>query len=472
MTSSRDNTRFSAKKNLDRRHFIGICGAAVFAPSFKPLLRRPPNDVPLGRVVMVRNPDATSYGFGEGESYGDAIDQTAVDRMADEGVMTLTGADSVKAAWRAVLPNFANGQRVAIKVNFNNSEPYYNIWDEPPYLMNGLIQTVNAIVRGLKLIGVREEDVWVYDSVRSLSRYFIENCLFPGVRFWDLTGSHGKSRAHHGTNVRVAFSRSEVPTQSICNVVTETDWLINVPLLKRHRNAGITLSFKNHFGTIHDCSMLHNWVFPVAYGNTWTRDYNPLVDIALNNHIRNKTVLVVGDCLFGNHQDLDQPPIPWQTFNGGSPNSLLFSRDMVAIDSVMHDILLMESEDPFNGAGAYLPLAEAEGLGVFEHGDPRSSDGYERIDYTRFDQQGSGDAIWGVVRSKKQPIAGALVTAVHQGDGGKQKTRTTSDGSYSFARMRPGSYKLTVKKKRFKSKSRGTSYTGKLLRRNFKLRPK
>lgn len=48
----------------------------------------------------------------------------------------------------SILPYYQAGQGIAIKVNFNNNGDGR---------IDSLIQTVNALVRGMKLIGVRAE---------------------------------------------------------------------------------------------------------------------------------------------------------------------------------------------------------------------------------------------------------------------------------------------------------------------------
>jgi hypothetical protein len=89
-------------------------------------------------------------------------------------------------------------------------------------------------------------------------------------------------------------------------------------------------------------------------------------------------VLAVGDGLFG-APGVSSTPIRWSTFGDDAPNSLFFSRDCVAIDCVMCDLL--RAEWGMNEAAYdYLRLAQQRGLGMFERGDPWGS-GYERIIY-------------------------------------------------------------------------------------------
>jgi hypothetical protein len=107
------------------------------------------------------------------------------------------------------------------------------------------------------------------------------------------------------------------------------------------------------------------------------------VDIYDNPHFKNKTILTVGDALYGaRYNNYDEVPNPWPTFGNKSPNSLFFSRDPVAIDCVMYDFLDDEGGVP-TGSDDYLKLASAKGFGAFEHWD--SSHHYQIIDYRRLE---------------------------------------------------------------------------------------
>jgi len=143
----------------------------------------------------------------------------------------------------------------------------------------------------------------------------------------------------------------------------------------------VTLGFKNHFGSLEHCDYVH-WSVTLGDGD-YTAAYNGLVDIFNNTHIKDKTVLTVGDALyaarFNNYSEI---PSPWPSFADQSPNSLFFSVDPVAIDSVMVDFLNEEGGVP-DGSDDYLALAAAAGLGVYERWD--ASQQYQEIDYQRIE---------------------------------------------------------------------------------------
>ena len=113
--------------------------------------------------------------------------------------------------------------------------------------------------------------------------------------------------------------------------------------------------------------------------------YNPIIEIFNNPHIRNKTILTVGDGLFGGLETNTLPPERWQTFGNAAPNSLFFAVDPVAIDCVMADVLHAEPVyHPHQNSGCddYLKLAAGAGLGVFERGNPWGT-GYQDINYMK-----------------------------------------------------------------------------------------
>ena len=165
---------------------------------------------------------------------------------------------------------------------------------------------------------------------------------------------------------------------SLNSALIGCDYLINMPIMKPHRIAGVTLTFKNHFGDIAAPWDLHDYIR--LTDPLYRSDYNPLVDIFRNPHISGKTVLVVGDGLVAS-LDFDGPPSPWSTFGNDTPNSMFFATDPVAIDCVMCDFLDAELGIP-EGADDYLVLADQAGLGTFERGDPWGS-GYSVIDYLK-----------------------------------------------------------------------------------------
>lgn len=326
-------------------------------------------------VIHVHDPDATSWDFG-GSYYGDFVDQAVVDAMVDRGLMELTGTSTVADAWAALIPSYAPGEAIAIKVNFNNTS--WNC-DESALRIDALIHPVNSMVRGLKLRGVAETDIWVYDATRPIPNRFVNGCLYPDIQYF---ATYCRTLATYDSDDPDAVVRFSPPggipapaNQKITDVLVNATHLIDVPIIKKH-GIGVTLAFKNHLGTINDPAALHDYLDPNA--QYYSSDYNPMVEIYSNPHVRDKTRLVVTDGLFGNWRDNYSNPDPWTTF-GGAPNSLFFAVDPVAIDCVMCDFIEAESSIK-PGGDEYLQVAQTAGLGLYERGDPWGS-GYSQIDY-------------------------------------------------------------------------------------------
>lgn len=350
------------------------------------------------RVVSIHNSNATDWDFSCGHGscsnyYGDYVDQNAVDQMVDQGLMELTKTASVTQAWQTLLPNYQQGQKIAIKVNFNDAimgggtDGY---GDNDNYV-DALPQIVNSVVRGLKAIGFYEADISVFDASRYVTDRFRAKIPYTGINYYDHYGN--------GSDVQIAEFNSNDPAapidftdsgytggHNVADVLVNSNYLINIPILKRHGGTGMTLSLKNHLGSINGFySGSHNMhsYFYLDRSN-YSSDVNPLVDINNNPNIKDKTVLIIGDGLYGTWPDNNEAPRRWTSFDDDSPNMLFFSVDPVAIDSVMYDYLMREgSFDP--KAEDILIIAAQAGMGVHERWNNNNDREYTSINYVEID---------------------------------------------------------------------------------------
>jgi uncharacterized protein (DUF362 family) len=333
------------------------------------------------RVVWGRDPLATAWD-GSGY-YGDSVDQTRVDALIEQGMRLLTGAADGASAWRQVISDYVAGKKIAIKVNLNNAE-------QDGYHIDATPGTINGIVAGLKSIGVAESDIYVIDPSRPWPSYVAAPILarYPGVLLWDSEGSQGHqvtfdydssavTTIHHS---HPAISDSNFPLQ-----LAEADYLIHLPILKGHGVAEVSLTFKNLFGMIKkwQCSKYHDYALPGR--PNYSYDQNPIHDLYGHTLVRDKSVLVVGDGLFGQRDNSESGvPTAWNLFDGEFPNSIFLATDSVAIDSVMFDFLnaeLSRSEQ----SQLYLHRAQELGLGVHEHWNNASDKQYATIDFQAFE---------------------------------------------------------------------------------------
>jgi Secretion system C-terminal sorting domain/Domain of unknown function (DUF362) len=144
-------------------------------------------------------------------------------------------------------------------------------------------------------------------------------------------------------------------------IFENSEYLINIPMLKAHKHAGITAFAKNHFGshTRDDASHLHGGLV-APDGVNPTRQgyglYRVQVDLLGHSLLGAKNLIYLMDALWATDYELD-PPVKWNMapFNGNWMSSLFLSLDPVAIESVGFDFLRAEFT-PSRGLNTYVQM--------------------------------------------------------------------------------------------------------------------
>ena len=116
---------------------------------------------------------------------------------------------------------------------------------------------------------------------------------------------------------------------SIASLLSRTltricDAVINIPVLKDHGIAGVTIALKNFFGAIHNPNKYHEKLGDPYIADLW------LVPV-----IRQKTKLIICDALTAQYEG-GPPYKPQWIWNF---NSILVGKDPVALDYVGWDII-------------------------------------------------------------------------------------------------------------------------------------
>jgi len=131
-----------------------------------------------------------------------------------------------------------------------------------------------------------------------------------------------------------------------CHV--NADYILTVPAIKGHRWGGVTSFAKNHFGsnTAGGASHLHKGLHRISYDAPIREGYGlyrVFVDLMSYEHLGGKTLIYIGDLLWGTSYEHD-PPARFRSkpFNNDWSSSLLVSLDPVAVSSVALDILQEE----------------------------------------------------------------------------------------------------------------------------------
>ena len=311
------------KRNLlPRRDFIAASGLALasVAGLAKPALLRAEASAPNlgnlwpGRVAEIYNAAAVDA--------SGSLKPDLVREMVDRSVLTLTGAKSVAEAWALLLPGLGADDAVGIKVNVINPK----LPTHP--------EVVAAVVAGLKLIGVKENNILIWDraSTGALGSFaksgYTVNDGPTGVRC--LGTDHEKVGWNPGVKVQVPSINQEFPVSRLAAEMVK--YTINVPVLKDHGTPGITYALKSYYGCIPlaDAPLLAKAKIPrMHFGNG-----NPQIAELYNNSVfRDKTRLHLGDALIISH--LNGP--------GGPPTAAAYtihaSTDPVAMDALGLEII-------------------------------------------------------------------------------------------------------------------------------------
>jgi len=344
-----------------------------------------------GRVVWAHDPQATRWS-GHIESSTDQwwmdsnTDQARVDAMLSTVLQKLAGASADEAAWKAIFAyynlrargldnrGYQPGEIVAVKINLNNSHV-----SDPGNVVNVSPQVALAMVRQLvREAHVRQTDIVVYDARRDIYPAVLMKIWpeFPEVRFVQEDAPDPKQPVnpaygdHHGLEAAqwmegVSYSANDYHEAKLMpRQVFDATYLVNVALLKAHSypyssqeggdegQTGVTLTGKNHFGSIKGTPELHEAINTNRKGTPHA--YSPIVDLAASPNLGAKTILYMLDGLYcaRRHQSFPlhfpNPPFgnkvtPYE--NPEWPSSLLGSLDGVALDSVGLDILYSQSKN-------------------------------------------------------------------------------------------------------------------------------
>jgi len=308
-----------------------------------------------GRVVWVRDPDATSWDGSTGRWWeDDNTNQDVVDYMVSKAIQTLTGQPNNKDAWDALFRHFnrtkgfgdigyQDGEKVVIKINMNQDSG--GAWG-PAAGMPSPHVIYSFLTQLIKVVGVPGSAITIYDASRYIGDPIYDEVRsnpdpnFQSITFVTSSTRNGRIGATPDTANPVY---TQAGTAYLPRSVTAAKYLINMALLRPHTLYGITLCAKNHFGSVYFTangwtpSPLHNYGGRTRPMNT----YNCLVELNGHRHLSGKTLLYFIDALYpAVHQSGNV--IKYASFGDDWFSSVLASQDPVAIDSVGLDFMRNE----------------------------------------------------------------------------------------------------------------------------------
>ncbi|MCX7984165.1 MAG: DUF362 domain-containing protein [Bacteroidetes bacterium] len=349
-----------------------------------------------GRVVWVHDPNATNENcspttYGDGWFLPKNNNQAVVDRMLSRSLQVLTGQTTDSAAWDALfryhnskrgrgnIP-YTTGEKIFIKINivsawngnFNTTDlskvnnSYYGVVETSPAIVMAVLRQLVNVVK------VRQQDIYVGDPMRHVYKHMYDylRTEFPNIHYLDYSYStlgrelalKGQARIYYSDNDTVLRPNvwgdpwhgpdgtGSIYHDYLYAIFDSAKYLINIPALKGHKRAGMTLFAKNHFGshTRADASHLHNGlVAPHEMERGITRSgykrYRVQVDFMAHSLLGKKNLVYILDALWATDHELGTPQ-KWQMppFNNDYTSSLFASLDPVAIESVGYDFLRSE----------------------------------------------------------------------------------------------------------------------------------
>jgi uncharacterized protein (DUF362 family) len=269
-----------------------------------------------GEVVVIRDEAATQ---------GPEVNFKVVQSMLDDAIQAFTKG----GGWPSLIPSYKTGETVGIKVNCQIP------------LMSTQWKVAGAVIRGLVGMGIPQKNIVIWDADSEGMKYSTMGWVrgvFREIRL--ATTDKLKDSFDPNKSIDILGNRT-----CLSRLLTESDHLINVPVLKNHFEAGVTFALKNHLGSAGEDIKDRQKIFhlPPEEGNFWHKNMGrgrPKGEaIALINtapDIRNKTRLIVGDALFG---ACTMGPIAPPEF---AYNGLIVARDPVATDHQAR--LIIENE--------------------------------------------------------------------------------------------------------------------------------
>ncbi|HNR41354.1 MAG TPA: DUF362 domain-containing protein [Bacteroidales bacterium] len=381
-----------------------------------------------GRVVWAWNPGATNPDcknvIENNNWYFNPVnfDQKIIDSMFSESILKLTGESKLNKAWDQLFRyhnlkkhnkdrGYTPGEKIYIKINQGTSdwllsrEDKANGYFVPSYPLKpgarsrgyGAMETGPYIVLELlrELVnecGINQSDISIGDPHKHIfgHNYSYWHKEFPGIRYTDKYSDAFNRTVVKETEKVLLFYSDKTMTDRLFDVIEDADYMINLANFKPHGSAGISLTTKNHFGSIagrasrlHYSTVAPSWeTSPRQVGNPNNRGYRKyraMVDLMGSKYLGRNTMLFIVDGMFGGGSDETKGPVKYfmPPFNGHWSSSIFMSQDQVALESVCFDFLRTEwdgnnKHDPANAVWEWVPNMPGVDDHLHQAADPKN----------------------------------------------------------------------------------------------------
>jgi hypothetical protein len=266
-----------------------------------------------GEVVTVKSDKCLS-------ADGQQIKAEVVREMMERGMRELTGERHTIDAWRHFI---RTDDIVGIKVN---------VVGRPWCISSHAV--VAETVRNLMAVGLRPEQIYIYDRFRDqLDEADYRPHVPEGVNFFAAEHSNaGESSSHYDPHVYLEadlFGEDDTRSNLMKLVSERLTRIISIPNMKDHGATGVTGCLKNiAYGGYSNVARTHHHGLSHTYWFVGT--------LASMEPVRSKTVLQIMDGLRGVwHAGPGARTLKYVFF----PKTLMFGTDPVAIDRLLLDVI-------------------------------------------------------------------------------------------------------------------------------------
>ncbi len=291
--------------------------------------------------------------------------QAVTGKMLGDGLKSLSGQENCVAAWDILFRNFnythkkgwvgyQAGEKIVIKLNLTSLG---NGWGTLSEGMNSTPQLALAILQQLvDTVGIAQGDITIGDPYRGFSDDYWDKChaRYPNVHYIQGLGTDGREQTEL-TDEDVFFNSDDNFQSRLPKAYIEASYLINMPCMKSHGSAGITLAAKNHQGSVigpdqdpdnQGMGEYLHYDYPDNPTNRKMGMYRHLVDFMAHKYLGENTLVYIVDAIWSG-RDWFGAVEKWQMapFNNDWTSSLFLSQDAVAIESVGFDFLFNEFEN-------------------------------------------------------------------------------------------------------------------------------
>jgi uncharacterized protein (DUF362 family) len=281
-------------RNCSRRNFLAGCltGAAALGAAGLRATSEPQALAAKSRVVVASDPLLRGP--------GSSVDSRRLENLLDRAMQSLfslaAARENSTAAWRRIA---GAGDTVSLKVNTLGGRG-----------ISTSVELVEAVCERLQQAGVAARNILVWDR----DSEEMERAGFRIAIGGNRVQCYGTDRAGYEDDLSawgtVGSRLSKILTRA-------SDVLINLPVLKDHDGAGVTIALKNMYGTIHNPNKYHpNGCDP------YVADLNMLPEI------RSRMKLAICDATTAMYEGGPgfKPEHSWKC------DALLVAQDAVALD--------------------------------------------------------------------------------------------------------------------------------------------